>query len=78
MAVTCRTSAALSAHCRPFSGFLPAKSSSWRRMVALRSSTLVLERDRPSSTCVKPSRTSLDTFSASMAVRTIYMRFIIF
>ena len=76
--VLLRTSEALSSQEFTLSGFWAASDSSCPYIAALRWLTFAFDRLRPSCTCVKPSRTSLDTLSASMAVKTIYMRFIIF
>lgn len=73
-----RTLRAFSNHSLTFTGLAFICSSKFLYIAALSDAVLAVERLMLSSTIVKPLRTSGDTFRASIASRTMYMRLIIF
>ena len=72
------TAVALSNHAFTFWGFAFICASKSPYIAAFSEAELVVVRWRLSSTMEKPSSTSVDTLSASIAIKTTYIRFIIF
>ena len=74
----CFTALALSYHSFVFCGFAFICCSKSSYMASFSFVAFCVVRLRLSSTMEKPLSTSFETFSASMAIKTTYIRFIIF